>query len=465
MHGAVDLIARCEFTGPAVVWSFLQGRAMLCPHRFLSFCTCGGSTGPVEAWGIPGSRCGVLRPIDSVKDHNPSYRGEGIYAKLQAVGGDVGQDNLGMSPEDREKLKPEIHVVIHSAATLDFEADLKETVSINLLGTKRVIEFCRELTNLQALLHVSSAYVNSHLTNAEEKIYPVPEKAEKVIEVARTVSDTDLEEATKKLLGSYVNTYTFTKALAEQEVVASISSFPSCIVRPSMIVGAWKEPIPGWTASKNGPQGFLMGAGKGVVRRLPANPDLIADYIPVDVVVNGILVGAYHAATTRPSETPIFHLTSSTHKPFRWNILTPHMEEILEKYPLKSAAWYPTLKLLPSLFLFKLSAIFFHWIPAYILDTVTKVAGGRPILVKLHTNINRSLDRLEPFIFNEWLFDNKSLLKLSSTLKESDKDSFYLDIATIDWLDFFDNLAAGVKVYLQNEPLSNFDSARKKQKM
>lgn len=42
-----------------------------------------------------------------------------------------------------------------------------------------------------------------------------------------------------------------------------------------------------------------MGAGKGVVRRLPANPDLIADYIPVDVVVNGILVGAYHAATTR----------------------------------------------------------------------------------------------------------------------------------------------------------------------
>lgn len=66
-----------------------------------------------------------------------------------------------------------------------------------------------------------------------------------------------------------------------------------------MIVGAWKEPHPGWTISKNGPQGFLMGAAKGVVRRLPMNVDLICDYIPVDVVVNQILVVAATASINK----------------------------------------------------------------------------------------------------------------------------------------------------------------------
>lgn len=62
---------------------------------------------------------------------------------------------------------------------------------------------------------------------------------------------------------------------------------------------AWKEPVPGWTISKNGPAGFMMGAAKGVVRRLPANKDLIYDYIPVDTVINELIVAAWHVGTTR----------------------------------------------------------------------------------------------------------------------------------------------------------------------
>jgi len=61
-----------------------------------------------------------------------------------------------------------------------------------------------------------------------------------------------------------------------------------------LVIAAWKEPIPGWTISKNGPQGFLMGASKGVVRRLPLSLELIYDYIPVDVVVNSLIVAAYN---------------------------------------------------------------------------------------------------------------------------------------------------------------------------
>ena len=66
-----------------------------------------------------------------------------------------------------------------------------------------------------------------------------------------------------------------------------------------VVTGSWKEPLPGWTTSKNGPQGFLMGASKGVVRRLPVAKDLIYDYIPVDTVVNSLLAAAFSVAQDR----------------------------------------------------------------------------------------------------------------------------------------------------------------------
>jgi fatty acyl-CoA reductase len=55
------------------------------------------------------------------------------------------------------------------------------------------------------------------------------------------------------------------------------------------------------------------------------------------------------------------------------------ISENLHKYPLKSAVWYPEFKLLPSLLLFRISAIFVHVIPAYILDAIIRIAGGRPM--------------------------------------------------------------------------------------
>lgn len=57
---------------------------------------------------------------------------------------------------------------------------------------------------------------------------------------------------------------------------------------------AWKEPVPGWTNSKNGPQAFFMGALKGVVRRLPSSHSLVYDFVPVDVVANQLIATAPH---------------------------------------------------------------------------------------------------------------------------------------------------------------------------
>lgn len=59
-----------------------------------------------------------------------------VFSKLEAVAGDVGQENLGLSNQDRQKLIENVNIVVHSAATLDFNETLRPTVNINLLGTR-----------------------------------------------------------------------------------------------------------------------------------------------------------------------------------------------------------------------------------------------------------------------------------------------------------------------------------------
>lgn len=86
-------------------------------------------------------------------------------------------------------------------------------------------------------------------------------------------------------------------------------------------------------------------------------------------------------------------------------------------------------------------------------------------LVRLHTNVNKSLDRLEKFIFSEWKFYNPHTLALHETLSKVDKEKFSLDITPIEWELYFADLAKGVRIYLNNEPLQNLNKAKRKDKV
>lgn len=157
-----------------------------------------------------------------------------IFNKLIPIEGDVGEENLGISSEDRVTLKRNVNIVLHSAATLDFFESLKPTVQINLLGTRRIMQLCAELDNLHAMVQISSAYVNSFRLECDEILYPAPYDAEKLINIATTLNEDALLEIQPTILGDHPNTYTFTKHLAEHEVAKCASQFPCGIVRPSM---------------------------------------------------------------------------------------------------------------------------------------------------------------------------------------------------------------------------------------
>ena len=55
------------------------------------------------------------------------------------------------------------------------------------------------------------------------------------------------------IIGERPNTYSFTKAITEQMIKDDRGDLPISIVRPSIVVGAVSEPLPGWVDNINGP--------------------------------------------------------------------------------------------------------------------------------------------------------------------------------------------------------------------
>ena len=82
--------------------------------------------------------------------------------------------------------------------------------------------------------------------------------------------------------------------------------------------------------------------------------------------------------------------------------------------------------------------------------------------MKLHRNVNNSLDRLEKFIFTEWKYDATKTMELHNSLSKSDQEKFNLDIAELTWIDYFRDLALGARVYLNKEPLKTLPAAKAK---
>jgi thioester reductase-like protein len=74
-------------------------------------------------------------------------------SKLRLVCGDVTKPGLGISETDLKILQDEVNVILHSAATVRFDEPLKLAVTINTLGTRRIIEFARSISHLHVSRH------------------------------------------------------------------------------------------------------------------------------------------------------------------------------------------------------------------------------------------------------------------------------------------------------------------------
>merc|ERR1719188_851646 len=371
----------------------------------------------------------------------------GHLEKMRIVQGDVQEVGLAISEEDREIVKREVNIVFHSAATVKFDDLLSKSVSMNVRGTKELMDLAKEMKNLISYVHVSTCYVHCHRQGEviREEIYP-PENfsVREVLDMCEHNTDVNSEERTKDVIGERPNTYTFTKAITEQLVNENKEHLPMAIVRPSIVAGAMKEPLPGWVDNLNGPTGIVVACGHGVLRSMYANPDYIADIIPVDIVINLMCAVAYKTAGQydretgkKPDKVPVYNCNSGTDSPITWRELSYHGIYACHKYPFENILMPPNGTFQHSELQDRIFRFFVHIIPAYIVDAIARLLGHKPFLVRLVGKMHNGMAALEWFANRQWIWANDNVIALSQELNATDRVWFHCRTEGLDWQDYF----------------------------
>ncbi|CAK1592974.1 unnamed protein product [Parnassius mnemosyne] len=393
-------------------------------------------------------------------DVNP----KGIH-KVVPIIGDMELPGLGLCDEDRKTLTSKVTIIINGAATVKFDEKLSISTGINVRGTKEMLKLAKECRNLKAFTHVSTAFSNTHVKHIEERFYEPPMTVE-ALEAVSQLDERLLEEILPKLLGKYPNTYCFTKAIAEEAVRRYGEGMPICIVRPSIVVSTYEEPVRGWTDSVYGPTGLIIGIGTGVLRTMYMELDKVADMVPVDLTVNAILASAWYTAKhfkeNQTSTIPIYNYVSGAQNPISWgDFIELNRKHGMDK-PTTKAVWYYGLNPTNNYYLFLFYNFFLHFIPALLVDIYCTLTCRRRVMLKLYNKVMKIAKILFYFSTQDWRFTDNNVREMWRSLSGADRAVFPFSISEMSWDYMTETFLLGIRVYLVKDDVSTLPEARKK---
>ncbi|MGF1599715.1 MAG: HAD-IB family hydrolase [Acidimicrobiales bacterium] len=308
---------------------------------------------------------------------------EDVDRRVTVIAGDVSTDGLRLDAGDRDVFA-RCDIVIHSAATVSFDAPLDGAVEVNLLGPTRIVETLQELGVAPHFVAVSTCYVaGNRRGNAPEQLLTespfhidVDWRAE-VTAARRTRADRDAESRTPARLEEFrrgarqdlgaagtpllaakteqrrqrwvedqlvdsgraraaslgwPDAYAYTKALGERALVESKGDVPVSIVRPSIIESAWSEPVPGWIKGFRMAEPIIISYARGLLKEFPGVPEGVIDVIPVDLVVAAIINVA--ARGPLPDQVSVTQVASGTRNPLHYRRLVDLTSTWFTEHPL-----------------------------------------------------------------------------------------------------------------------------------
>jgi len=71
------------------------------------------------------------------------------YHKVSGVAGGCSLPGLGLSVSSRNILINEVNIIFHGAATVRFDEHIRVAMTINVLGTRELLNLARKMTNLK----------------------------------------------------------------------------------------------------------------------------------------------------------------------------------------------------------------------------------------------------------------------------------------------------------------------------
>ncbi|XP_055837530.1 putative fatty acyl-CoA reductase CG5065 isoform X2 [Episyrphus balteatus] len=409
---------------------------------------------------VPESRLDEMFKIpifQRIKEEKPE-----VLKKVTLVQGDVTFDTLGLNGDNLKLITNNTNIVFHMAATLKLEGNLKDAIDMNTTGTKRVLDIAKNMPNLEALIHVSTAFCNCDQEVMYEKVYEFPHKPEDLIRLAEWMDVKMLDNITPELLKPHPNTYTYSKRLAEILVRDHYPTLPVIIARPSIVSPSAYEPLPGWVDNLNGPTGLMVGAGKGVIRSILVDKTNLSEVIPVDYAINGLVVIPYFFnKDKKPDSIPIYNMTNADHRKVPWGHVIETSQNIGYQYPLNMGLWYPDPCITTNQLYHKINTILFHWLPAIFIDFLLLIFGQKRFMIRVHKKIATGLEVLQFFTLKKWTFKSENYAALWKDLGKKDKEIFNMDMdSEVSEEEYMIRCAMGGRQFLLKEKNEDLPKAR-----
>ncbi|XP_029168897.1 fatty acyl-CoA reductase 1-like isoform X2 [Nylanderia fulva] len=395
---------------------------------------------------------------DKLRQEQPLH-----FKKLIPISGDTRQENLGLSAADRQMLIERVNIIIHAAASVKFNDTLKYAILTNTRSTRDICILAECMKNLIALVYVSTAY--SHLDNPfiEEKLYSPVDDWRKMIKMAESLDEHILNIFTAKCLNNIPNTYIFSKNLAESVIQEYSLSLPCAIVRPSIVMNSWKDPIPGWIDTFNGPIGLMVAGLKGLLRVLFASNCISQNYVPVDTVINTIILVTWKLGLTTFTPASTCFVVNCAFPGEKNVSLREYCNlelKFSENVPLDGIVWKPNTLFTESYVMHYVLTIALHILPAILIDLVLKFLRYRPMILELQRKIYVSNRAVRHFMCNEWKFDNTNSQDLMALIPSDDRETFSIDFSDLDVEQIVTNGLLGYKKYLLHENMEKLDEAK-----
>lgn len=318
---------------------------------------------------------------------------EMVARRVTVVAGDVGTDGLGLDDAGRAVLAS-CDTIIHSAATVSFDAALDLAIEVNLLGPTRIVRTCAELGVTPHLVAVSTCYVagnrrgnapeapvddspfwldevdwraevdaarrirgDAELTSRSTEMLErfraeareelgaagTPALAAKTETLRRDWIKAELVEAGRVRAASlgWPDAYTYTKALSEQALAQNRGDVPVSIVRPSIIESAWAEPRPGWIRGFRMAEPIIISYARGLLHEFPGIPEGTVDVIPVDLVVAAICAVAARGPEPELDHPAIYQVASGSANPLGYQHLVDLVRDWFTENPLYDSKGQP----------------------------------------------------------------------------------------------------------------------------
>nr|UEV87812.1 pheromone gland-specific fatty acyl reductase [Maruca vitrata] len=375
------------------------------------------------------------RIFDRVKKTNPN-----AFSKVIPIIGDISEPNLGIKPEDEQKLIDAVSVVFHSAATVKFFEPLKVAMNINFEGTRRMINLSKRMKKLHNFVYISTAYSQTIYPVLEERVYSAPAKVEDVYKFIEKYNF-DVKK-TNKFIANRPNTYTFTKAMSEN-YAGTCPDIPVTIVRPSLVGATINEPYPGWLDNWFAMTAPAIDVARGLNRHCLTQPQTRCDVIPVDYVTNlSVIAGAKYNGG---NGVPVYNSTSGGTNPITWS-------QVFDKFIAESRKHNicisePSVVYNKSKFIYELSTLLFQKTPAYASDLMLRLKGDKPRHVDLLRRALMTRHSMEYFL-QDWTTKADKARALYASLSKADQEEFPCDPADINWESYLTDYFEGVRTHL-----------------